>query len=645
MSAIFGIHYLDSRPIEPQLLARMQEILAHRGQDGTGIWHRDSIGLGHRLLWTTPESLSEQQPLTDNNGNFILTADARIDNRDELIASLNLTSSNPKDITDSQLILLAYEKWGETSPEKLLGDFAFAIWDKPRQKLFCARDHSGVKPFFYYYQPEKIFIFATEIKAILCHSEVPRSFNQLKVARYFTVKLVNDNTTFYENILRLPAGHSLTLTSSGMAIRRYWSLDPSREIKLGSNAEYAEAFREIFTEAVKCRLRSAFPIGSKLSGGLDSSFVSAIARDIMTSQNREPLHTFSARFHNISESDERYFQDLIIAQGNLQPHFVEPENISPFINLEKFLWHHDEPFLSANEYLLWIISELANKLKIRVLLNGFDGDNTVSHGLDHYRELARRGQWLNFAKETWEYGKTKKIPRKKVLKAQYELLAQNAIKPRILSFSKNFSPIDVVEIYRSKKQASAANNSNFYPPLNPEFVRRINFKDRLQVDRLPPRKTERDRHHQLLTNGIIQHFLESTGSRDGAFGIENRFPFCDKRLLEFCLALPPEQKLHYGWDRIVMRRAMEGILPAEVQWRQDKANFAFSLAQGLYKYEKERFRYIVRDKAHLIENFVDLSLIQESYDRFVANNATDTDINALHKTVVLGSWLEKTQLV
>src|SRR6267142_1308347 len=165
MSAIVGFYGRDGQPVDRADLERMTASLAHRGPDAAGVWNNGPVGLGHRMLWTTPESLHEQLPLTSKSGDLVITADARIDNRDELITALGLAHWAHGEIPDSELILRAYEQWGEDSPKRLLGDFAFAIWDERRQTLFCARDHCGVKP-FYYYQSARALLFASEIKAL-----------------------------------------------------------------------------------------------------------------------------------------------------------------------------------------------------------------------------------------------------------------------------------------------------------------------------------------------------------------------------------------------------------------------------------------------------------------------------------------------
>src|SRR3989454_9825112 len=275
--------------------------LAHRGPDGAGVWSGGAVGLGHRLLHTTPESLREHLPLASGDGTLVLTADARIDNRGELLAALG----RGVEATDAELILAAYERWGERCPEHLLGDFAFVIWDARRATLFCARDHFGVKPFYYYHAPGRLFCFASEIKGLLALAEVPRRLNETRVADYLVPLLEDKVITFYQDILRLPPAHRMTVTRQGVRIEQYWALDPEREIRMKSDADYAAAFREIFTEAVRCRLRSAFPVGSMLSGGLDSSSIVCVARQLLAQDGGETLHTFSPVFDDVREGGER----------------------------------------------------------------------------------------------------------------------------------------------------------------------------------------------------------------------------------------------------------------------------------------------------------------------------------------------------
>src|SRR2546427_256925 len=311
VTGIAGLWRRDGRPGEPAELDGMLARVAHRGPDGTGAWREGPVALGHGMLHTTPESLREQQPLVGTRGDLVLVADARIDNRGELCSLLPA----PSDATDAELILAAYERWGEHCPEHLLGDFAFAMWDGRTQRLFCARDHFGVKPLYYHHRPSRLFAFASEIKGLLALPDVPRRLNETRVADYLVPLLEDKVITFYEEIVRLPPAHRMVVSRDGVLIEQYWALDPEREIRMKSDAEYAEAFREIFTEAVRCRLRSAFPVGSMLSGGLDSSSIACVARELLAEDGGGKLHTFSAIFPDVPECDEREYIDAVVAGG------------------------------------------------------------------------------------------------------------------------------------------------------------------------------------------------------------------------------------------------------------------------------------------------------------------------------------------
>lgn len=632
MSGITGLFYRDDRAVDREDIIRTIETIAHRGPDSAGIWCHQSIGLGHRLLWTTPESLLEHLPR--RQGHFSITVDGRLDNREELIAALDLRDPADK-ITDSQLILAAYQKWGDRCPERLLGDFAFAIWDSREQTLFCARDPFGVVP-FYYTVSDRLFAFASEIKALLCLPDVPRQLNEAKIADYLTAILPDSESTFYQGILRLPAGHCLTISRTQLHRRAYWRLDRDREVRLNSNDEYAEAFREIFSEAVRCRLRSAFPLGSHLSGGLDSSSITCTARKLLIEEGRQrTLHTFSARFADGDPWDERFFQDTVIAGGNLQPHFIQADGMSPLTDLDRVLWHQDEVFLPANLYFDWGMYDVAQQLGVRVVLDGFDGDSTVSHGFEYLRELARGGRWGRLAIETRAYGQRYNTPWKKVL---WNWMWRYGIKPTLTQ------PLTPLKGIVKRSASSSVPQPQWTIPLNPRFVDRYDLVYRFGDKCSHSPQTERERHYRLLTNDILQHCLECVNKTAAAFGVEPRFPFCDKRLLEFCLALPADQKLSLGWSRAVMRRAMEGILPPEIQWRVGKANFAPSLAGGLQTYEKDRIDRSILQHSEAIAPYVDIAALRQMHDRFASGNPTERDINTLHRTSVLITWLQTTRL-
>jgi asparagine synthase (glutamine-hydrolysing) len=355
MSAIFGVYNLDGKAVASQLLERMSGVLAHRGSDDAGVWNDGAVGLGHRMLWTTPESLHEKLPLKSNESAVVVTCDVRLDNRDELIAELSLSSKPADEIADGEIILKAYERWGEDCPAKLIGDFAFVVWDERRRQLFCARDHFGVKP-FNYFASEKCFAFASEAKALFQIEAVSRGLDEGMIADYFIGNFENKTKTFYQKILRLPPAHSLTIRVDGEPrLQCYYRLDPHLEAPMRSNDEYAEGLREIFNEAVRCRMRRTKSLGTKLSGGLDSSSIACVARDLLREQGGDDsLPTFSLVYDRNKKCDEREYINCVLSQGGFEPHFISgEEQTSPLSNLKTICWHADRPAIAPGGSSAW----------------------------------------------------------------------------------------------------------------------------------------------------------------------------------------------------------------------------------------------------------------------------------------------------
>ncbi|MFB2895112.1 lasso peptide isopeptide bond-forming cyclase [Aerosakkonemataceae cyanobacterium BLCC-F50] len=632
MSGIVGIYYFDSRPVDYTDIGRMVEMLAHRGPDGSGVWSEGSVGLGHRMLWTTPESLQEQLPFVDRVGNLVITADARIDNRDELLATLNFSDRLRGEISDSELILAAYQRWGKQCLKKLLGDFAFAIWDRQEQVLFCARDHFGVKPFYYYYQSGKFLIFASEIKALFSLPYIPCRLNEVRVADYLIEVSEDKVITSYQDVFRLPPAHSIAVSQKGIKLDVYWTLDPSCELRLGSNEEYAEKFREIFKDAVQCRLRSAFPIGSLLSGGLDSSSITCLARELLAEDGKFRLHTFSAIFENLPECDERHFISAVLAKSNLESHYLCADQLSPLVNRKQVLWHQDEVFYAPNFFILWSLCNTAHQHNVRILLNGHDGDTTVSHGIAYLNELAVKRRWLTLTKEV------------KGLARHSNNSALNLLFHYV--WCCNFKPL-VPEPIRQLWRAMHGRNRQKWGAntiINPDFAQSMDLVKRIQIlqkNRWQRLQTSREAHWLNLTSGVVPLALEIADTGAAAFAIESRYPFFDKRLVEFCLMLPPEQKIHQGWTRIVMRRGMIHILPDEVRWRGGKTDLSPNFFRGLLRFEKELLEEVIFNNPKPIERYVNVPVLCQKYERYKAGKPGN-EVIAIWRAVTLALWLGKT---
>jgi asparagine synthase (glutamine-hydrolysing) len=617
MSGITGIYFLDGRTVNLGQLESMVAALAHRGPDGSRRWSEGSIGLGHQMLWTTQESLREKLPLQNQAGDLILTADARIDNRAELAAALGLRCL--QEITDSELILGAYEKWGERCPEKLLGDFAFAVWDRRKQIIFCARDHMGVKP-FYYYKSDYAFLFASEMKALFVVPDVPRKLNKLMVANYLAATFEDTSATFYEDLLRLPPAHSLTVSREKMALRCYWSLEPGRELKLPSDAAYAEGLREIFAEAVRCRLRSAFPVGSQLSGGLDSSSVACMARRILLQNGSSRLHTFSAVFDEFPECDERSYIDAVLSGGGFESHCVPSDHFDPFGNIERIFWHMDEPFWAPSMFMFLSLYKAAQNAGARVMLSGDDGDNAIGYGVGNIALLARTGRWMAAGREV------------SGLAAQFERSRWQVLKAYVIG---PCLPESVVRFRRFLRECWGDPPVEF---INPIFARRFRRGRNRRTSQLTSTAARRGLRDQWtnLTDGTIPYGCEMWDKAAAPFSIELRYPFLDRRLLEFCLAVPASQKLYQGRIRMIMRRSMDGILPEAIRWRGGKTSVRPNFDRALRTFGREVVEIVILDSR--LGEYVDLAGLRNAYHQFVCGRRR-SDSYMIWSVAALALWL------
>ena len=627
MSAITGIFYRDGRSVDSKKIKKMNNILRHRGPDGSKIWFEGPVAFGHQMLYTTPESLKENLPYMDNDSGLIITADARIDNREELSELLGL--DNTENVPDSLFILKAYEKWAESCPKKLLGDFAFAIWDSKNEQLFCARDHMGIKP-FYYYLSEDLFLFSTEIKALFSNIEIPRRLNKVMIGDYLLYQLNDKKITFYEEIYRIPNGHYISLDFNKNQIARYWELNINEEINFDSDEDYISKFKEIFFEAVKCRLRSVSQVGSLLSGGLDSSSIVCTAKVILDEENKK-LDTFSAVFDEIIQCDERPYIESVLSKTDFESHYVTVDNTSPLCNYKDFFWHFDQPFYAPNLFMHWKLFEEAQKNGINIILDGFDGDTTLSRNNRYLADLAADMHWSELAQELILLNKNSK-------KNIIELLIEKVIAP---ISPESFKKVLLTQKMLVPKQWQRNNKFNI---INNEFIENYSIIERYQhfyEEKLKKSNNSKKYHLFRLNSGSFQFIFELVDSIGGALDIEVRFPFFDVRLVEYSLSLPPEQKYNKGWDRILMRQSMENILPSKVQWRQQKTSLAPNFNHGLIMFEKNKIIDLLKNES--IQEYINIDSLKKIINNIDKNQDHSSLIN-IWKCLTIAIWLKETNL-
>ncbi|MDQ7782788.1 MAG: lasso peptide isopeptide bond-forming cyclase [Desulfomonilaceae bacterium] len=629
MSGIAGIFRRDGGPVAGGFLGRMLQTMHYRGPDGSRMWIEGSLGLGLLMLNTTPESSVERNPEVDVTGRYVLTADARLDNREELIDTLGFGAKSVAEISDGEIIVRAYAKWGDRSPAELVGDFAYCVWDRARRELFCCRDPFGVRP-FYYHSSHHVFSFASEIRPLLGLEWVPRKLNELAVADYL-IGMPDDQTlSFYRDLLRLPPGHTLLVKCKGERMRRYWSLDPSIELRMDSDMEYAEAFRDLFVESVRCRLRSSHPVATTLSGGLDSSSVTCVARDLPAGLSNTPLTTLSLIYDHVKECDEREYIEAVLAQGSVTPVYLEADSAVPlpYFDLDG-PYLHDDPLDAPTSFAISARNRL-HESGIRVVLDGFDGDNTVSHGYAYLAELAHRGRFITLVREALAVSSRES-------RSCMDLLWRKAIRP--------LTPAIVRKTWRrltgygDRPWAKDA-------LISPDFAERMGLAERYRHFNgfyLKPVHNAREDHCRSLTWGGLTQTLESMNKIAARGGIEPRHPFFDRRLAEFCTALPHSQKICKGWTRMVLRRGMDGILPAEIQWRAGKIDFRPSFNYAILGMNRDRLEGLLQDSLRAIERYVDPAAVNRSYAEYISN-PLKRDPSFLRFALSLGLWLSRADL-
>jgi len=633
VSAIFGIRRFDERPVCADLAA-MDQSLAQRGPDGGDLWRDSAAGFGHRMLSTTC-ALRESLPLADAAAGLVLTADARIDNRRELIARLGLGAHDNEEMTDSALILAAFKRWGEQVPEQLIGDFAFAIWDRHRRTLFCARDPLGIKPFYYSYESRKLFAFASTIQGVLACSEIPRRLNETKIADHLTRSIDDTTSTFFQNVTRLAPAHSLTLGPQTMQLRRYWSLDCTRELRLGSDGDYADAFRERFLEAVRCRIRSAFPVGSTLSGGLDSSSIACAANSLLPIGHR-PLRTFSAVFPSLPERelrpiDERPYVDSVLRSARFDPTYIYADRSSPLADWASVSKVFGDACVAPNLYIHWEMYRAAAAKGVRVLLDGLDGDTTVSHGLSHLTDLARTGRWLRLLREARAF--SQRSPGGRSLRG---VVWQLGVRPLVRE--------PMVRTWRRLRNTRAVSDESVLSRRLAEQVRVAGQEEEFAGARGAVTHA-RLNHWRGLNSPLIPYTLEFADAAAASFAIEVRYPFFDRRLIEFCLSVPGDQKLRDGWTRSIMRRALDGILPPNVQWRRDKANLGPNFVRALFERDQRTLQDVVVSRLGALQDFVNVSAVRQAYGRWSKNPLECAEDGlTLFTIATLAFWLDHSRI-
>lgn len=608
MSAFAGIYYLDGRLAEPSRFEAMLRPMERRGPDGIQVWTGGPVGLGHGELYTTPESLHEKQPHLVENGRWAIVADLRLDNRAVLLTQLGADASS----SDAALALSAYRKWGPACAEHLLGDFAFAIWDRATRTIFGARDHLGLKPFYYHRQAGRSFVFGSDPSALLTVTDVPRQINEARIADYLVPELEGSDktSTFYREIFRLPPAHTISVSPTEIQVRAYWALDAAKELRLDREEDYSEAFREIFAEAVNCRLRSAGPVGAMLSGGLDSAAVVGFA----SHRGSPELKTYSCLRRDASRCCETQFVNAVVRSSKVEATSIYDDEVG---QLDQLVEDHFAAGTDLFDFadIPLIAYDRASRDGIRVMLDGVDGDVVTAANAIYLTEVARKGNTRAFLSAASGYADYYGLSRASAA----GLIWEQGIKPKV----KARLPESAREGWRQLRgQTGAAGPLHWNGAIlgasliDLEFAERIGLAEKLSTLNGDTRwgdRSSRENDAQTLNAPFVTAAIERYDRLAASRSIEARHPFFDKRVVEFCLALPLEIKQSGGWAKMIVRRAAERLVPDEIRWRRhSQANLNQHFFVSLMGPGREQMVSIVRNGLKELSGYVNHSKLSEA---------------------------------
>lgn len=597
MSVIFGIIYKEGVFAEKQEMEQMYASVKHFPHDNFTLWNNNNVGVGWVQLYDTPESVYDKQPFSFGNDRFVMVGKARLDNRNELCHIFNIPLEKRKIFSDTKLLPLAFEKWGNDCTKKLFGDWSFAIWDKNEKQLFIARDHQGVTA-FYYTITNNFIAFASNKTVLLSIPSVSKEINMLQMAQLLVGWHGYAEETAYKNIFRLPPSHSAIYKDGKISITKYWRLEDVANIRLKNDDEYLEVFNELFLNAVKSRIRSYRPIGSMLSSGLDSTSVTAIAASELAKENKKiraftsvPIFDTVGILKSNKYGDESELAGLFAKMyPNIEHVLVKSENKNPLQGVLDSLLIQNSPLRNSSNFF-WILSinELAKQNGIGTMLSGQGGNFTISWPFGGYYSSFMKPGIVPFLKKNLPYFAVRFI---------YEIAKE---KKHFLSYSL----INLQYEKEIKLLGKMKKNGN-----NPNFI----IKSSLRKTRM-----------RIINVNMSQGAWIAQEGGD-YFGLNVYDPTLDIKLLEFCSAIPDNQFVRYGFDRYMIRRAMKNRLPDEVLFNNRKG---VQSADLLYRIKENVNDYLevinLISKSELCKQIIDVKKLNE----IILEIKSSTDIKTI----------------
>ena len=564
MCGIAGLWNIKTKaPVDRTLLSRMVRTLHHRGPDDSGIYLSQDIGLGHTRLSIVDLS-GGHQPMCNEDGSIWVVFNGEIYNHPELRSTLIQKGHTFKTHSDTEVILHAYEEMGEGCVREFNGQFAFALWDGHRRELFLARDRMGVRPLFYAMRNGR-FLFGSEIKALFEDPTFPRELDPFAIDQVFTFWAPLPPRTGFVGVNELPPGHTMTVSEKGSRINRYWKLEfPAMETSRASDPRpekwYTDQLMNLLDEAVQIRLRADVPVGAYLSGGLDSSVITALSRRRID----DHLKTFSIGFE-AEAFDETSFQSIVVGHLGTEHHAFLCRSAEIGEAFPEAIRHMERPVIRTAPVPLMLLAKGVREAGIKVVLTG-EGADEVLAGYDIFKEAKVRRFWAQAPRSRM---------RPLLLRRLYPYLSD--MKGQASAYLAAFFG-----------QGLEETNDPFYSHL-PRWrvttpLKRLyseGMREKLKGydpiaelrDQLP---SEFSTWHPLSQAQYLEsiyllpgYILSSQGDRMAmANSIEGRFPFLDHRVVEFAASIPPNLKLKRLREKHILRQGAEGLLPSGILNRE-----------------------------------------------------------------------------
>lgn len=617
MSGIAGVILADrQRPVPLEQVETLAHAIRRRGPDGATSWLGGRVYLCHAHRDTTG---FRENNFDEADVRFAVLGDIRLDNRGELASELGI--ADLRSASDTALVLQAYARWAESCCERLLGDFAFAIWDKANETLFCARDRAGVKPLFYAPHADR-FLFSSELSGIVPPGA---KFEDARMASFLMGFAVDSAFTAFHGINRLPPGHSLTLSKGKLAVRRYWSLSAETG---GAGRPAAEVFRDRLNEAVVARLRGTTAIGAMLSGGLDSSSIVSLAARHLAAHPDRCLQTYSFDYPGTPHLSERDYVEAVLDVYAVKPNFVGFDELAPLLGLDRLADGQSDLLFAPGLPKMTRLFAAAQRAGTRVLLDGHGGDEVVSHGFGRLTELAASGDWFGLYRE---------------LRGAAELFGESPNRMFLGYFARYGAGGQLQRLMR-RMRGSVPVPANALSFLDPAFAARSDAGERHQAWLAQLRLAHANQASLHAWNVSMPHVAESFEALDRAATVSNvelRFPFYDSRVVSFAVGVPSGEILRDGWTRSLLRRAMQGILPPKVQWRRDKIDFSAEVRLGLVKYHRDTLTELSRGD-NAIAAYLDIGRLRSAIGRLIERPATldSTELFIIWRSAFLSLWLK-----